>query len=38
MYEQITRNKWKSFFLILFFLCLIFAMSWAFGEVTGWGT
>jgi heat shock protein HtpX len=37
MYEQITRNKWKSFFLILFFLCLIFAISWAFGEVTGWG-
>jgi heat shock protein HtpX len=38
MYEQITRNKWKSFFLILFFLCLIFAISWAFGQVTGWGT
>ncbi|UCE39951.1 MAG: zinc metalloprotease HtpX [Candidatus Aminicenantes bacterium] len=37
MYEQITRNKWRSFFLILFFLCLIFAISWAFGEVTGWG-
>ncbi len=38
MYEQITRNKWKSFFLILFFLCLIFALTWAFGELTGWGT
>ncbi len=38
MYEQITRNKWRSFFLILFFLCLIFALSWAFGELTGWGT
>jgi heat shock protein HtpX len=38
MYEQITRNKWKSFFLVLFFLCLIFALTWAFGEVTGWGT
>jgi heat shock protein HtpX len=38
MYEQITRNKWKSFVLILFFLCLIFAISWAFGQVTGWGT
>lgn len=37
MYEQITRNKWKSFFLVLFFLCLIFALSWAFGELTGWG-
>jgi heat shock protein HtpX len=38
MYEQITRNKWKSFFLVLFFLCLIFALTWAFGEMTGWGT
>ncbi|MDH4219177.1 MAG: zinc metalloprotease HtpX [Candidatus Aminicenantes bacterium] len=37
MYEQITSNKWKSFFLILFFLCLIFALTWAFGELTGWG-
>jgi heat shock protein HtpX len=37
MYEQITRNKWKSFFLILFFLCLIFALTWAFCELTGWG-
>jgi heat shock protein HtpX len=37
MYEQITRNKWRSFFLVLFFLCLIFALSWAFGELTGWG-
>ncbi len=37
MYEQITRNKWRSFFLILFFLCLIFALSWAFGELTDWG-
>ena len=38
MYEQITRNKWRSFFLILFFLCLVFVISWAFGQVTGWGT
>ncbi len=38
MYEQITRNKWKSFFLVLFFLCLIFALTWALGEMTGWGT
>lgn len=37
MYEQITRNKWKSFFLIMFFLCLIFALVWIFGELTGWG-
>jgi heat shock protein HtpX len=37
MYEQITRNKWRSVFLVLFFLCLIFALVWAFGELTGWG-
>jgi heat shock protein HtpX len=37
MYEQISRNKWRSFFLILFFLCLILSLSWAFGELTGWG-
>jgi len=37
MYEQIARNKWKSFFLILFFLCLIFLLAWIFGERTGWG-
>ena len=38
MYEQIARNKWKSFFLIIFFLCLIFGLSWVFGELTGWGS
>jgi len=37
MYEQIARNKWKSFFLVLFFLGLIFALSWLFGELTGLG-
>jgi len=37
MYEQIARNKWRSFFLILFFLSLIFALAWVFGELTGWG-
>jgi heat shock protein HtpX len=37
VYEQIARNKWKSFFLILFFLCLIFLLTWAFEELTGWG-
>jgi heat shock protein HtpX len=37
MYEQISRNKWISFFLILFFLCLIFALAWAFGELTHLG-
>ena len=37
MYEQIARNKWKSFFLVLFFLGLIFALAWFFGELTGLG-
>jgi heat shock protein HtpX len=38
MYEQIARNKWKSFFLVLFFLGLIFALTWLFGELTGLGS
>ncbi len=37
MYEQIARNKWKSFFLVLFFIALIFSLTWLFEEVTGWG-
>ena len=37
MYEQIASNKRKSFFLILFFLCLIFLLAWIFGELTNWG-
>jgi len=37
MYEQISRNKWKSFFLILFFLGLIFLLTWIFGELMGFG-
>jgi len=37
MYEQIASNKRKSFFLILFFLCLIFLLAWIFGELTDWG-
>lgn len=38
MYEQIASNKRKSFFLILFFLGLIFALAWLFGELTNLGT
>jgi heat shock protein HtpX len=38
MYEQIARNKWKSFFLILFFLSWVFLLAWLFGELTGFGT
>ncbi len=37
MYEQIARNKRKSFFLILFFVCLIFVLAWIFGELTNMG-
>jgi heat shock protein HtpX len=37
LYEQITRNKWKSFFLVLFFIALIFFLTWLFEEVTRWG-
>jgi heat shock protein HtpX len=37
MYEQIAANKRRSIFLILFFLVLIFAMAWAFGQLTDFG-
>jgi heat shock protein HtpX len=37
MYEQITKNKLKSFFLVLFFVAFIFVVVWAFEELTGWG-
>lgn len=37
MYEQISRNKRKSFFLVFFFLGLIFALAWILGELTGFG-
>lgn len=37
MYDQIANNKRKSFFLILFFLCLVFALAWLLGELTNLG-
>ncbi len=37
MYEQIARNKFRSFLLVLFFVALIFGLTWAFEELTGWG-
>jgi len=37
MYEQITANKIKSVFLILFFVAFVFLVVWAFEELTGWG-
>ena len=38
MYEQISRNKRRSFFLIFFFFVLIFALTWTFGYVTEMGS
>ncbi|MCX8160987.1 MAG: zinc metalloprotease HtpX [Candidatus Saccharicenans sp.] len=37
MYEQITSNKVKSVFLVLFFVAFIFLLVWVFEELTGWG-
>lgn len=37
MYEQISSNKRKSVFLILFFLVLIFGLSWALAQISGFG-
>jgi len=37
MYEQIASNKRKSFFLVLFFLCLIFLLAWFFGQLIDLG-
>ena len=37
MYEQISSNKRKSYFIILFFLVLIFLLAWAFGQITELG-
>lgn len=36
MYEQITRNKWKSFALVLFFMAFIFLLVLVFRLVTGY--
>jgi heat shock protein HtpX len=38
MYEQIASNKRKSIFLVLFFLVLIFALAWFFGQITELGS
>ncbi len=37
MYEQIAANKRRSVFLILFFLVMIFALAWVFGQITDFG-
>jgi len=38
MYEQISSNKRKSVFLILFFVALIFALAYFFGQMTELGS
>lgn len=38
MYEQISSNKRKSIFLIFFFLVLIGALVWIFGQITALGS
>jgi heat shock protein HtpX len=37
MYEQISRNKWKSAALVVFFMAFIFLLTWFFEYITGWG-
>jgi len=37
MYEQISRNKWVSAALVVFFVAFIFILVWFFEYVTGWG-
>ncbi|MGB8951144.1 MAG: zinc metalloprotease HtpX [Candidatus Aminicenantales bacterium] len=37
MYEQIARNKRRSFLLVLFFLSLIFLLAWILEELAGFG-
>jgi heat shock protein HtpX len=37
MYEQISRNKWKSLALVVFFMAFIFVLTWFFEYLTGWG-
>ncbi|MGQ9471180.1 MAG: M48 family metallopeptidase [Candidatus Aminicenantales bacterium] len=37
MYEQIARNKRKSFGLIVFFALLIFLLAWVLEDKAGWG-
>jgi heat shock protein HtpX len=38
VYEQIARNKRRSALIFLFFLVMIFALAYAFGELAGMGT
>lgn len=35
MYQQISSNKWKSYFLIFFFIAFIFVLGYIFGFILG---
>ena len=37
MYDQIASNKRRSFLLVLFFLGLVFLVTWAFDQLVGMG-
>ncbi|HDT13489.1 MAG TPA: zinc metalloprotease HtpX [Candidatus Aminicenantes bacterium] len=37
MYEQISRNKWISAALVVFFMAFVFLLVWFFVYVTDWG-
>jgi heat shock protein HtpX len=37
IYGQISRNKWKSVFMIFLFVAIVAGIGWVFGQVTVWG-
>jgi heat shock protein HtpX len=37
MYEQISRNLWRSRFLIFFFILILVVLGFVFGVITGFG-
>jgi heat shock protein HtpX len=37
MYDQISKNKWRTALLMSVFFVLVLAVGWAFGEWSGWG-
>jgi heat shock protein HtpX len=37
MYEQISRNLWRSRFLIFFFIIILGSLGYGFGAMTGFG-
>ena len=37
MYDQISKNKWKTVGLMVVFVLLVLVVGYGFGEYTGWG-